>query len=185
MTTVSKTVVKTLRVEGIRYQLERTRCGKSTCRRCKEGAAHGPYWYSYQRRDGKYVRCYHGRTPPEQVTRALRHAEAQEERRRSLDHDDVIKVLTALDELGALLLQADEEEYSEPWDLGPEDPERLRMLADELEDSSRELAAAARRLRQRVRRCVTQLNNLAQETEEYLDEAEACLTDTDGQYTPS
>jgi hypothetical protein len=32
---------------GITYQLELVNCGKTACKRCKRGPAHGPYWYAY------------------------------------------------------------------------------------------------------------------------------------------
>jgi hypothetical protein len=33
----------------ITYQLQQRRCGRATCRVCREGAGHGPYWYAYWR----------------------------------------------------------------------------------------------------------------------------------------
>jgi hypothetical protein len=33
--------------EGV-YQLERVKCGKVKCNRCRQRPAHGPYWYLYQ-----------------------------------------------------------------------------------------------------------------------------------------
>ena len=33
--------------EGV-YQLERVKCGKAKCNRCRVRPAHGPYWYLYQ-----------------------------------------------------------------------------------------------------------------------------------------
>lgn len=177
MATAGKTVVRTVRVGEIRYQLERTRCGKSNCRRCREGPAHGPYWYSYQRRDGRSVRSYHGRTAPRQVVQALRLAEAEEKSRRSLEHDAIIDMIFALEDLGALLWDADEEDDHDPEDLSHEDLERLRTLADELEEQAKEFANATRLLRRHVRQCITHLNSLADGAEEYLD-------DDDGQNTP-
>ena len=169
MATDSKTVVRTVRVGEIRYQLERTRCGKSNCRRCREGPTHGPYWYSYQRRDGRSVRSYHGRNAPEQVVQALRLAKEEEKRRQSLDHNAVVNVLFAIEDLGAFLWDADEEDDHDPEDLSHEDLERLRTLAGELEDQAKEFADVARLLRRHVRQCITHLNRLADEAEEYLD----------------
>jgi hypothetical protein len=34
-------------------RLERVKCGKTRCKKCKEGEGHGPYWYLYYRRSGK------------------------------------------------------------------------------------------------------------------------------------
>ena len=53
-------VVKREVIGSVVYQLEKISCGKERCRRCPHG--HGPYWYSYQRRDGKVVSKYIGKT---------------------------------------------------------------------------------------------------------------------------
>jgi hypothetical protein len=48
------------------YRLEKTRCGKKTCR-CARGELHGPYWYAYYRENGR-MRCeYVGKNLPELV----------------------------------------------------------------------------------------------------------------------
>ena len=41
--------------QHITYQLQYRKCGKSTCRTCREGQGHGPYWYAYWR-DGSRLR---------------------------------------------------------------------------------------------------------------------------------
>jgi hypothetical protein len=47
------------------YQLQRRRCGRATCRVCREGAGHGPYWYAYWRgSDKKLHGTYIGKTLP-------------------------------------------------------------------------------------------------------------------------
>ncbi len=33
--------------QNITYQLKYRKCGKPTCRTCREGQGHGPYWYAY------------------------------------------------------------------------------------------------------------------------------------------
>ena len=33
--------------QHITYQLQYRKCGKPTCRTCREGQGHGPYWYAY------------------------------------------------------------------------------------------------------------------------------------------
>lgn len=35
------------RDQHITYQLQYRKCGKPTCRTCREGQGHGPYWYAY------------------------------------------------------------------------------------------------------------------------------------------
>src|SRR6266566_8685082 len=59
--------------EGIRmsskitYRQQFTRCGKQRCRKCKEGAGHGPYWYAYWSVNGRTVSKYIGIHLPEIV----------------------------------------------------------------------------------------------------------------------
>jgi len=67
------------------YRLEKTRCGKKTCR-CARGELHGPYWYAYYRENGR-MRCdYIGKSLPEHVSlenrarKACKSAEAERER---------------------------------------------------------------------------------------------------------
>lgn len=43
------------------YQLEQVRCGKEFCK-CTTGDLHGPYWYGYQRSNGKLKSWYIGKT---------------------------------------------------------------------------------------------------------------------------
>jgi hypothetical protein len=47
------------------YQQELVRCGKVSCK-CQQGELHGPYWYKYQRVNGKLTSQYLGKhfTPP-------------------------------------------------------------------------------------------------------------------------
>ena len=42
------------------YRLEKVKCGKPNCR-CARGTLHGPYWYLYQRRNGKLTSKYVGK----------------------------------------------------------------------------------------------------------------------------
>jgi len=44
-----------------------TRCGKQRCRKCKEGAGHGPYWYAHWSVNGRTVSKYIGLCLPEDV----------------------------------------------------------------------------------------------------------------------
>lgn len=64
------------------YRLEKTRCGKKSCR-CARGELHGPYWYAYYRENGR-MRCeYIGKSLPELVSlenrahKACRRAQAE------------------------------------------------------------------------------------------------------------
>jgi len=43
------------------YHQQISYCGKSRCRRCREGTGHGPYWYAYQTVDGRTTRTYIGK----------------------------------------------------------------------------------------------------------------------------
>ncbi|GAC1423039.1 MAG: AAA family ATPase [Ktedonobacteraceae bacterium] len=48
----------------ITYHQQISYCGKSRCRRCREGIGHGPYWYAYQTVDGHTTRTYIGKHLP-------------------------------------------------------------------------------------------------------------------------
>lgn len=51
----------------VTYRQQFTRCGKQRCRKCKEGAGHGPYWYAYWSVNGRTVSKYIGKQAPENV----------------------------------------------------------------------------------------------------------------------
>ena len=51
----------------ITYRQQFTRCGKQRCRKCKEGAGHGPYWYAFWSANGRTVSKYIGTHLPENV----------------------------------------------------------------------------------------------------------------------
>jgi hypothetical protein len=51
----------------VTYRQQFTRCGKQRCRKCKEGAGHGPYWYAYWSVNGRTVSKYIGIHAPENV----------------------------------------------------------------------------------------------------------------------
>lgn len=57
----SQAVVDEQRSGGVTERLEHVRCGKPGCR-CERGVLHGPYWYRYQRVNGKLKRTYLGKT---------------------------------------------------------------------------------------------------------------------------
>ena len=48
-------------------RLEMVKCGKERCRKCREGPAHGPYWYLYFRRNGKLTSRYIGKKIPDEL----------------------------------------------------------------------------------------------------------------------
>lgn len=51
----------------VTYRQQYTRCGKQRCRKCKEGAGHGPYWYAYWSENGRTISKYIGVRPPEEI----------------------------------------------------------------------------------------------------------------------
>lgn len=55
-----RAVVETQRAGSVTDRLEYVRCGKPGCR-CTRGQLHGPYWYRYQRVNGKLKSTYLGR----------------------------------------------------------------------------------------------------------------------------
>ena len=48
-------------------RLERVKCGKERCKKCREGEGHGPYWYLYYRRNGKLASKYVGKMIPDEL----------------------------------------------------------------------------------------------------------------------
>ena len=60
----------------ITYRQQFTRCGKQRCRKCREGAGHGPYWYAYWSENGRTISKYIGVNPP---------AEARVEGQRTIE----------------------------------------------------------------------------------------------------
>lgn len=54
----------------ITYRQQYTRCGKQRCRKCREGAGHGPYWYAYWSEKGRTVSKYIGIHLPKDVEEA-------------------------------------------------------------------------------------------------------------------
>lgn len=57
----NREVVEQKKEGYITYQLERVKCGKKSCK-CMRGKLHGPYWYGYQRKNGKLQSWYIGKT---------------------------------------------------------------------------------------------------------------------------
>jgi hypothetical protein len=54
-------VVEKRKGPGITYRLELVKCGKDSCRKCRQGPAHGPYWYAYGQGDGRFQQKYIGK----------------------------------------------------------------------------------------------------------------------------
>lgn len=48
------------------FQLQPRKCNKASCRTCREGVLHGPYWYAYTWIDGKLQSFYLGKQKDEQ-----------------------------------------------------------------------------------------------------------------------
>lgn len=56
------------------YQQEYVRCGKPTCKKCKDGAqGHGPYWYAYWTENGKTRKEYIGKNRREALDGQQQH----------------------------------------------------------------------------------------------------------------
>jgi DNA-binding SARP family transcriptional activator len=51
----------------ITYNQQIAFCGKSRCRKCREGIGHGPYWYAYKTVNGRTTRTYIGKTLPPHI----------------------------------------------------------------------------------------------------------------------
>jgi predicted ATPase/DNA-binding SARP family transcriptional activator len=63
----------------VTYRQQFTRCGKQRCRKCREGAGHGPYWYAYWSEKGRTVSKYIGTHLPENIE-AAQALQGEEER---------------------------------------------------------------------------------------------------------
>jgi hypothetical protein len=56
-----KVVIKSFSFDSVTYQLKRVFCGRPGCRKCAFGVGHGPYWYSYRKKNGKTISKYIGK----------------------------------------------------------------------------------------------------------------------------
>jgi len=166
----ARRIIETVHIGQIRYQLERVRCGKQRCQRCAEGDGHGPYWYAYERRQGRTVRSYHGCEVPQQVAEARRRDHAMRLRARALEHDAVMDIVMAVEDLGALLCQADEHDLEDTTadELTADELAALDELSDELEYAADELRDITRNAVRKVRRRITRRRRLVAEAEELL-----------------
>ncbi len=63
----------------ITYQLQYRKCGKSSCRTCRSGLGHGPYWYAYWREGLRLRSSYVGKVLPEEAAKAAKVAQRSEE----------------------------------------------------------------------------------------------------------
>jgi hypothetical protein len=50
--------------QHITYQNQYRKCGKASCRTCRDGQGHGPYWYAYWREGSRLRSGYIGKKPP-------------------------------------------------------------------------------------------------------------------------
>jgi hypothetical protein len=59
-------VVEQIATNGGCYRLEHVRCGKTKCKKCSSGPAHGPYWYlyTYDAGRGRQRKTYIGKNRP-------------------------------------------------------------------------------------------------------------------------
>lgn len=63
----------------VTYRQQYTRCGKERCRKCKDGAGHGPYWYAYWSENGRTISKYVGIRLPEHVEIERQHTKETED----------------------------------------------------------------------------------------------------------
>ncbi|HJT55102.1 MAG TPA: DUF6788 family protein [Ktedonobacteraceae bacterium] len=57
--------------QHITYQLQYRKCGKTSCKTCRDGKGHGPYWYAYWREGSRLRSGYVGKKPPAAITGAM------------------------------------------------------------------------------------------------------------------
>ena len=55
----------------ITYHQQVSYCGKTRCKKCREGVGHGPYWYAYKTVDGHTTRTYVGKNLPAEALTTL------------------------------------------------------------------------------------------------------------------
>ena len=78
----------------VTYRQQFTRCGKPRCRKCREGAGHGPYWYAYWSEKGRTVSKYIGTRLPEGIEASqIYSGEAEAEGARAGSHNPPSPVL--------------------------------------------------------------------------------------------
>lgn len=171
MSVHARTLIETVHVGSIRYQFEQVRCGKAACRRCNDGPGHGPYWYVYERREGRLVRSYHGRAVPKPVEQQRRHDQAARLRARALDHDAVIDIVMALQDLGETLVDDDLLDLDDTCveDLDPEQLAAVEQLADDMEQAADRLRDVSQTALRAIRRRAARHRRLIAEVESLLD----------------
>jgi len=54
----------------ITYHQQVSYCGKTRCKKCREGIGHGPYWYAYKTTNGHTTRTYIGKELPPDLEEA-------------------------------------------------------------------------------------------------------------------
>ena len=54
-------VVEKRKGPGITYRLKLTKCGIKSCKKCRQGPSHGPYWFAYEQDTAPYYENYIGR----------------------------------------------------------------------------------------------------------------------------
>src|SRR3989440_8242054 len=59
------------RDQHITYQLQFRKCGKASCRTCRNGQGHGPYWYAYWREGSRLRSGYVGKVHPDEEAKAV------------------------------------------------------------------------------------------------------------------
>lgn len=67
----------------VTYRQQYTRCGKERCRKCREGAGHGPYWYAYWSENGRTISKYIGIRLPDPIDTEQQAKAGPETRRAS------------------------------------------------------------------------------------------------------
>jgi hypothetical protein len=64
---VDRSVVEERSASAGTLRLKMVKCGKDRCKKCAAGEGHGPYWYLYYRRNGKFTSRYIGKILPEEL----------------------------------------------------------------------------------------------------------------------
>src|ERR1700730_12162905 len=80
--------------DKVTYRQQVNFCGKESCRKCREGIGHGPYWYAYTITHGRTRRKYIGKQMSPEIQAAL--STAPTSLTNQADPDDVLLRLFTL-----------------------------------------------------------------------------------------
>ncbi|MBV9022005.1 MAG: tetratricopeptide repeat protein [Ktedonobacteraceae bacterium] len=105
----------------VTYHQQVSYCGKPSCRKCRQGVGHGPYWYAYHTVNGQTTRTYIGKRLPFGMQEGLTIPQMKEVEADSVEAVQVGRTHRSplvgrtheLRTLGDLLLQVEQDSVSQ------------------------------------------------------------------------